>query len=213
MKDIKKVIEVAEDLGILIFSNIWRKVSNVRIMVELAAIFCLIAILVGSWMIAVHYSRQPAPAPQSFLIYLPPEAEVRPSKTVIPGTFKIEVTLEDFEKERINRGTKPIVTYPESPQDIPYSSDFGKDFAIVHYWLPRQDGVFYHTTQEIKDATKFVERWEWSKSVDGLQLTSYPSHGGGLNFFLPVLVMMAMAIFGTKIYKLIKIFCIDLKTV
>lgn len=85
------------------------------------------------------YITRSLPEPLEIVFRVPEGAEVLPSNTVHPGTFKIDVSVETI-LAAATSGRHLLVTHG--------AYEFNSATYQVEYWLPREDGnVFYHAEQ------------------------------------------------------------------
>ena len=123
----------------------------------LIAVFLLGALLSGSVAYYVWPTHHARPDNITLLFSLPPNTDLYPSSAVQPGTFKINIPLQElFSKSRSGEFGRTIVTY----------DNFVIEFAIS-YWLARGDGAFYYS-QHIKGGIVpgpwFTTKWSIQES-------------------------------------------------
>lgn len=101
---------------------------------------CLLAIVALGVLGIVYNIRFPAPkeiVSQSF--WIPPNAEIRSSDEVHPGTFKIDTSVEDL--ERITRPDESVLVVYDTSDDAD-----GRRRAAIEYFRPNPDieGTFHY---------------------------------------------------------------------
>lgn len=108
----------------------WRGVM----LATLIVVWALTAIL----LVRMHdEGEEPLPKPVAFTKIFPAGTEIVPSDRIHPGTFKIDVSMDDLCSQRVAYIGKPLGTCSLINRDSP-------GVVQVRCWASRGDGTFYY---------------------------------------------------------------------
>ncbi|MBI2053104.1 MAG: hypothetical protein HYT34_02565, partial [Candidatus Ryanbacteria bacterium] len=90
--------------------------------------------------LAVMLKGRGVPPPVQFTLALLKNAETFPKEQIEPGTFKITLSPKALEEKSKFFKRSLVVAYHRS---------YGDNIAVVEFWLPREDGIFYYATEKL----------------------------------------------------------------
>ena len=152
---------------------------------------CLVLAGVLFWM---KYHIDPLSEQQSVSVWLPKNAEIRSSKEVQPGTFKITVSLGEFQEKTDLAEWRVLVVYFEMDPNLALG-------PFLEYWLPRGDGTFYYARVDVlrpKVRLSFLRKWSTSWDVHFMrekETASFVYIPKGSNTLLPGIMVGVVGIF------------------
>lgn len=137
---------------------------KLKIVVGFVATIFMVAALWFGYVALDCFFGELAPE-QVIKLPLPEQAEIRPQWQVQPGTFAIDVSVDDLIARANMSGLKTLVAYEK------FGSDNAKKVKVF-YWLPRTDipGTFYRATET------FFPYSKWSTTIGRLEIRGRALH-------------------------------------
>lgn len=94
---------------------------------------------VWSWL---GFHAGPLPEKQSMAVWIPDNAELRPERDVKSGTFKVNISLQEFQARTAVSKHRPLIAYSERRGEGGVRR--GVYGPFLEYWLTKGDGTFYY---------------------------------------------------------------------
>ena len=113
--------------------------------------------------------------------------EIYPKNQVHPGTFRIELSKEEFLGKAASSKEKMVIVYSPSPHE--------NGSLSVEYWLPATGSAFYHATEKLGKNLFGIDR---VKLVNSSLVVYYTN---GVDIFLSAVFSLAFLITGIVSFR------------